>query len=159
MFLRSANHLNDIPHELPCLGDLKYSGQLPVQEVFEVIQTFVPWQKNSKFISSRAKVAVQSHDLCFIVNFIVMSHNVMSFHVMPRHLVSRHVSSGHVMPRHVTLCYVMPRHVTSSYVVSRHFTSCYATSCHVMASHVVAGRSHDQPFIVNWLFPHAINSN
>ena len=31
----------DIPTELPCLGDLKNLSQLPVQEVFEVTQTFV----------------------------------------------------------------------------------------------------------------------
>ena len=32
----------DIPTELPCLRDLKNSGQLPVREVFVVPQTFVP---------------------------------------------------------------------------------------------------------------------
>ena len=52
---------------------------------------------------------------------------------------------------YVTSCYVMSRnsrksrHVTSCYVMSRHVT-------YVMARHVtskVAGRSHDQRFIVN----------
>ena len=33
---------DDYPSELPCLLDLKNLGHLPVQEVFEVTQTFVP---------------------------------------------------------------------------------------------------------------------
>ena len=52
-------------------GDLENSGQLPVQEVFEVIQTFVRrLKKSSKSISSRAKVAGQSHDQRFIANLL-----------------------------------------------------------------------------------------
>ena len=35
----------DIPTELPCLGNLENSDQLPVQEIFEVTQTFVCWLK------------------------------------------------------------------------------------------------------------------
>ena len=61
----------DIPTELSCFGDLENSGQLPVQEVFEVTQTFVRWLKKcSKFISSRAKVAGRSHDQRFIANWL-----------------------------------------------------------------------------------------
>ena len=33
----------DIPFELSCLGDFENSGQLPVQEVFEI--TFIRWLK------------------------------------------------------------------------------------------------------------------
>ena len=62
----------DIPTELPCLGDLKNSGHLPVQEVFEPTQTFVPWHKSSKFLSSRTKLARRLDDQRFIVNYIVM---------------------------------------------------------------------------------------
>ena len=134
-----SESFDDIPTELLCLGDLKNSGHLLVQEVFEVTQTFVPWQKSSKFISSRAKVAGRSHDQRFIVNFIVMSRNVMSCHVMPRHVAScyvmpRQVTSCYVMSRNFTSCHVMPRHVTSChvmYLMSRHATSCHVTSCHV----------------------------
>ena len=125
------------------MGDLKNSGHLLVQEVYKVTQTFVPWQKSSIFLSSRAKVAGRSHDQCFIVNFIVMSRNVTSCHVMPRH-----VMSCHVMSRHAMSCHVMSRHVTSCYVMSRHFTSCHvmpcqarhATSCHLMSRHHVMSR-------------------
>jgi hypothetical protein len=147
---------DDIPTELPCLGDLKNSGHLPVQEVFELTQTFVPWHKSSKFISSRTKVAGRLDDQRFIVNCIVMSCIVKSCHVMPRHVTSCHVmprhvtschvmschiTSFHVMPRHVTSCYVMLRHATSCHIMSRHVTSCHvmsrhATSCHVMSRHV-----------------------
>ena len=56
----------------------------------------VPWQKSLKFISSRAKVAGRSHDQRFIIDFIVMSRNVMSCHVMPRHATSCHVMSHNV---------------------------------------------------------------
>ena len=93
--------------ELLCLEDLKNSGHILVQEVFEVTQTFVPWLKSSKFISSRAKVAGRSHDQRFIVNFVVMSRNVTSCHVMPRY-----ATSCHVMLRHATSSHVMLRHVT-----------------------------------------------
>ena len=95
-------------------GRPQNSGHLLVQEVFEVTQTFIPWQKSSKFISSRAKVARRSHDQRFIVNFVVMSRNVMSCHVMPRYATSCHVTvmSSHVMSRHVTSSHVMLRHVT-----------------------------------------------
>ena len=166
----------DIPTELPCMGDLRNSGHLPVQEVFEVIQTFVPWQKSSRFISSRAKVAGRAHDQRYVVNFIVMPLHVTSCYIMLRYatsclVMSRHATLCHVMSRHVTSCHVMSRHVTSCHVTSRHVTSRHVTSCHVMSHHVtlchvmsrrvsskVAGRSHDQRFIVNWLFPHAINS-
>ena len=160
--------LDDIPTELPCLGDLKNSGQLLVQEVFDVTKTFLPWQKSSKFISSRTKVAGRSYDQSFIVNFIVMSRNVKSCHVMSRHatlchvmsrlVTSCHITSFHVMPRHVTSCYVRSRHVTSCHVMpschvrsrqvtschvtSHHVTSChvtsYVTSCHVMSHHVMS---------------------
>ena len=58
---------------------------------------------------------------------------------MSRHVMSHLAPSCHVMPRHV-----MSRHVTSCHVMLRHITS------------KVAGRSHDQRFIVNWLLPHAI---
>ena len=96
-------------------------------------------KKSSKFISSRVKVAGRLHYQRFIVNFIVLSRNVMSCHVMPQSC-PRHVTSCHVMPRHVTSCYVMSRnftscHATSCYVMSRNVTSCYvmSTSCHVMS--------------------------
>ena len=216
-----SESFDDILTELQYLGDLKNSGHLLVQDVFKVTQTFVPWQKSSKFISSHAEVAGRSHDQRFIVNLIVMSRNVMSCHVMPRrvascyvmprqvtscsvmsrnftscHVMPRHVTSCHVMSRHATSCtscHVMPRHVTSCHVMSpnvtpfhvmlqsrhgichvmsrlapscdvmpRHVMSRHVTSCHVMLRHItskVAGRSHDQRFIVNWLFPHAIFSN
>ena len=147
-----SKSFDDIPIELPCLGDLKNSGHLPVQEVFEVTQTFVPWQKSSKFISSRAKIAWRSHNQHFIVNFIVMSRHVTSCHVMPRHvtscyIMSRNLTSCHVMPRHATSCascHVMPRHVTSCHVMSRNVTSCHVisrhvTSYHVMSRHVTSG--------------------
>ena len=73
------------------------------------------------------------HDQRFIVNFTVMSRNVMSCHVMPRqvmscHVMSRHATSCHVMSRHVTSCHVMPRHATSCHVISRHVTSCHVES-------------------------------
>ena len=45
------NSFDDIPTELPCLGDFKNSDHLLVQEVFELIQTFVPWQKSSKLVN------------------------------------------------------------------------------------------------------------
>ena len=37
-----SESFDDIPTELLCLGDLKNSGHLLDQEVFEVTQTFVP---------------------------------------------------------------------------------------------------------------------
>ena len=37
-----SESFDDIPTEVLCLGDLKNSGHLLVQEVFEVTQTFVP---------------------------------------------------------------------------------------------------------------------
>ena len=37
-----SKSFDDIPIELPCLGDLKNSGHLLVQEVFEVTKTFLP---------------------------------------------------------------------------------------------------------------------
>ena len=142
-----------IPTELPCLGDVKNSGHLPVQDVFELTQTFVPWHKSSKFISSCMKVAGRLNDQRFIVNSIVMSCIVKSCHVMPRHvtpchvmsrhvtschIMSCHIMSFHVMPRHVTSCYVMLRHATSCYVMSRHVTSCHVMSRHVMSCHVMS---------------------
>ena len=138
-------------------GVLVTSGHLPVQEVFEVTQTFVPWQKCSNFISSRTKVAGWSHDQRLnIVNFIVISRHVMSGHV-----TSCHVMSCHIMPRHVTSC---SRPVTSCHFMSRHVTSCHVmsrqvTSCHVMSRRKSRDGHTIKRFIVNWLFPHAINSN
>ena len=41
-------------------GDLKNSDHFPVREVFEVTETFVPWQKCSKFISNRARRRVMA---------------------------------------------------------------------------------------------------
>ena len=84
--------------------------------------------------------------------------HVTSFHIRSRHVTSCHVISRHVMPRHVP-------HVTSYATSSRN-----VTSCHVLPRDVTSpsygtsrrksrGRSHDQRFIVTWLFPHAINSN
>ena len=125
------------------MEDLKNSGHLPVQEVLQVTQTFVPSQKCSKFISSCEKVLGRSHDQRFIVNFIVMLRHVTSCHVMlchatSCHVMSHHATSCHVTSRHVTSCHVMSRHVTSCHVMSRHVTSCHvmsrhATSCHVMS--------------------------
>ena len=40
-----SESFDDIPTELPYLRDLQNSGHFPVQEVFEVTQTFVPWQQ------------------------------------------------------------------------------------------------------------------
>ena len=133
---------DDIPTELPCLGDLTNSGHLPIQEVFEFTQTFVPWHKSSKFISSRTKVAGRLDDQRFIVNCIVMSCIVKSCHVMPRH-----VTSCDVMPRQVTSCHVMSRNFTSCYVMylmSRHVTSRHVTSCHVMS------RQATSPNVTSW---------
>ena len=118
-----SESFDDIPTELPCFGDLKNSGHFLVQEVFKVTQTFVLWQKSSKFKSSRAKVAGRSHDQRFIVNFIVMSRKVISCHVMPRY-----ATSCHVMLRHATSCHVMLRHV-----ISRHVMSCHVVPHHVQA--------------------------
>ena len=140
----------DIPTELPCLDDLENSGHLPVQEVFEVTQIFVPWQKCSKFISNRAKRRVtvtrpmlycQLH--CHVTSCYVMSCHVSSSHVMSRHgtlchVMSRHATSIHVMSRHVTSCHVKSRHVTSCHVLTRHITSYHATSCHVMSRPVTS---------------------
>ena len=126
------------------------SGQLPVREVLVVTQTFVPWQKCSKFISSRAKDAGRSNDQCFIANCIVMSRHVTSCHVIVTscHVLSRHVTSCHVTSRHVTSCHVLShpvqvmschvlsRHVTLCQVMSSHVTSCHVTSCHVLSCHV-----------------------
>ena len=124
------------------------SGQLPVREVFVVIQTFVPWQKCSEFMSSRAKDAWRSNDQSLIANCIVMLRHVMSrhvtsCHVMSRHVTSRHVTSRHVMSRHaisrhVTSCHVMPRHAMSCHVLSHPVTSCRVTSRHVMPRHVTS---------------------
>ena len=124
-------------------GDLNNSGHLPIQEVFEVTQIFVPWRKCFKFISSRAKVAGRSHDQRFIVNFIVMSCHVMSRHVTSCHVMPRHVTSCHIKSRHVTSIHVMSPHVTSCHAISRHVTSChvmprYATSCHVISRHITS---------------------
>ena len=131
------------------------SGQLPVREVFVVTQTFVPWQKCSKFISSHAKDAGRSNDQCFIANCIVMSRHVMSRHVTSCHVMSRpvscHVTSCHVMSRYITPCHVMsrpamsrdvtsyhvmPRHAMSCHVLSHPVTSCRVTFRHVMPRHV-----------------------
>ena len=136
---------DDIPTELPCLGDLKNSGHLSVQEVFELTQTFVPWHKSSKFISSRTKVAGRLDDQRFIINCIVMYCQVMpryatSCHVMPRYATSCHVMSRHVISRHFTSCYVMPRHVTSCHLMSCHVMSRHAMSCHVMSRHAASCR-------------------
>ena len=98
---------------------------------------------------------------------------------MSCHVMSHHVMSRHVIPRHVTLCHVMSQYVTSWHVMSRHVTSCHAI-CHVISRHVtskikikknwlkcskftssrskVAGRSHDQRFNANLLFPHVLSS-
>ena len=135
------------------LGDLKNSGHLPVQEVFEVTQKFVPWQKSSKFISSHAKVAGRSHDPTLLLSTSLSCH-VMSRHSTLCHVMSRHVTSCHVMSRrvtschhftschvmscHATSCHVMPRHVTSCHVISRHVTSRHIMSCHVMSGHVTS---------------------
>ena len=64
-----------------------------------------------------------------------------------------HVTSCHVihvsrfMLRHVTSCHVISRHVISCHVMSRNVTSCHVLPRHVTSK--VAGRSHDQRFIVN----------
>ena len=139
---------DDIPTELPCLGDLKNLGHLPVQEIFELTQTFVPWHKSFKFISSHTKVVGRLDDQRFIVNCIVMScivkschvmpRHVTSCHVMPRHVTSCHITSFHVMPRHATSCHLMSRHVTSCHVMSRHVMSRHVTSCHVMSRHATS---------------------
>ena len=122
----------DIPTELPCSGDLENSGYFPVQEVFEVTQTFVLCQKCSKCISNRAKRCVMvtrpmlyCQLYCHVTSCHVMLRHVTSFHVMLHHF-----PSCHVMSRHVTSCHVMPRHVTSCNVLSRHVTSCHAISHH-----------------------------
>ena len=116
------------------------SGQLPVREVFVVTQTFVPWQKCSEFISSRAKDAWRSNDQCFIANCIVMLRHVMSRHVTSCHVMSRHVTSCHVMSRHVT-----SRHVMSRHAISRHVTSCHVTWCHVLPRHATSCHVMSRP--------------
>ena len=132
-----SESFDDIPTVLLCLGDLKNSCYLLVQEVSEVTQTFAPWQKSSKFISSRAKVAGRSHDQRFIVNFIVMSRNVMPHYATSCHDMSRHATLCHVMSRHVTSCHVNARHVTSCHVISCHVISCHIMPHHVTSRHVM----------------------
>ena len=127
------------------------STSATVQELIKVTQTFVPWEQCSKFISSCAKSpdgntinALLSTLLsCHVMPRYVTSCHVMSYLVMSRHVSLCHVTSCHVMSRHATLCHVISRQVTSRQVMSRHVTS------------KVAGRSHDQRFIFNWLFSHA----
>ena len=122
------------------------SGQLPVREVFVVTQTFVPWQKCSEFISSRAKDAWRSNDQCFIANCIVMSCHVTSchvtlYHAMSRPAMSRDVTSNHILPRHAMSCPVTSCHTLSRHVPSRHATSCHVMSViprHVMPCHVMS---------------------
>ena len=117
----------DLPTELPCSGDLENSGHLPVQEVFEVTQTFVLRQKCSKFISKYAKRCVmvtQPMLYCQLYRHVTSCH-VMSRHVTPFHVILHNSSSCHVMTRHATSCHVMSRHVTSCHVMSRHVTSCH----------------------------------
>ena len=156
MFLRSANHLMTFllsyyvweTSKIQVTFRFKRFSRLPKYSFLD--------KKSSKFIRSRAKVAGRSHDQRFIVNFIVMSRNVMSCHVMPRHVascnvmlrqvtscyvMSRNFTSCHVMPRHVpyvTSCHVMSRHVMSCHVMSRHVMSRHVTSCHVMPRHVMS---------------------
>ena len=97
MFLGSANHLMTFllsyyvweTSKIQVTFWFKRFSRLPKHSFLD--------KKSSKFISSRAKVTGWSHDQCFIVNFIIMSRNVMS----------RHVTSCHVMPRHVASCYVI----------------------------------------------------
>ena len=93
----------DIPTELPCSGDLENSGHLPVREVFEVTQTFVPWQKCSKFISNRAKRRVMvTRPMLYCQRYC----HFTSCHVVSRHATSLHVTSCHVMSLAVTSCHV-----------------------------------------------------
>ena len=101
-----SESFDDVPTELLCLGDLKNSGHLLVLEVSRL-------PKHS-FLNKKAPNlwAGRSHDQRFIINFIVMSRNVMSCHVMSRH----------VMPRYATSCRVMLCHATPSQVMLRHVT-------------------------------------
>ena len=106
---------DDIPTELSCFKDLKNSGHLLVQEVFEVIQTFV-------------------HD---------MPRHVMSRHATLSYVMLRHATSSHVKSRHVTSCHVISRHATACHVMSWHDVKCdvmprFATSCHIMRCHVMS---------------------
>ena len=148
----------DIPTELPCLGALKNSGQLPVQEVLEVTQTFLPWQKCSKFISSRESRGTTTRPTlycqlyCHVTSCHVMSRHATSCHVMSRHVTWRHATLCHVMSRHVkscqvTSCHVMSHHMSSCHVESRGMVTwptlycqpyCHVTSCHVMSRHVTS---------------------
>ena len=148
MFLRSANHLMTFllsyyvweTSKIQVTFWFKRFSRLPKHSFLD--------KKSSKFISCRAKVAGRSHDQRFIVNFIVMSRNVMSCHIMSRHamschVISRQVTSCYVMSRKFTSCHVMPRHVTSCHVMSHHVMSCHvmrrlAPSCHVMQRHVMS---------------------
>ena len=149
-----------IPTELQCSGDLENSGHLPVQEVFEVTQTFVPWQKCSKFISIAPKTR-DGHTINALLSTLMTT--LLSCHVMSRHVTScpvtpRHVTSCHVMWRHVTSCHVMPRYVTSCHVLSRHVPSCHVmsrhvTSCHVMPYHAMSRRKSRDGYTTNALLP------
>ena len=103
MFLRSTNHLMTFLLNYIMFGRLRkfrspsgsrgFRGYQRLPRLPKFTKTFVPWQKSSEFISSRAKVAGPPHGQSFIVNFIVMSRNVMSCHVIPRHVKSCHVMS------------------------------------------------------------------
>ena len=97
-------------------GDLENSCHLPVQEVFEVTQTFVLRQKCSEFISNRAK-------RCVMVTR-PMHYCQLYCHVTSCHVMSRHVTSCYIISHHVTSCHVMSRHITSCHVMSRHATLC-----------------------------------
>ena len=137
MFLRSANHLMTFLLSYYVWKTSKFRSPSGSRG-FRGYPNIRSLEKSTKFISSRAKVTGRSHDQHFIVNFVVMSRNVMSCHVMPRH-----VMSCHVLPRHVTSCHVKSRHVTSCHVISchimqRHATSCHITSCHVMPRHATS---------------------
>ena len=104
----------DIPTELPCLRDLENTGHLLVQEVIKDTQTFVSWQKCSKFISNRAKRRVMVTRP--MLNCQLYCH-VTSCHIMSHHVTSCLVISRHVIAHLVTSCHVMPHHFTSSHVM------------------------------------------
>ena len=158
VFLRVRESVADIPTELPCSGNLENSGHLPVQEVFEVTQTFLLRQKCSKFISNRAKrcgMVTRPMLYCQLYCHVTSCH-VMSRHsyVIPRHVTSCNVlsrpcrhchvlitsfhTSRHVISHHGTPCHVMSRHVTSYHVTSCYVMSCDVTSCHVIPRHATS---------------------
>ena len=145
---------DDIPTELPCLGDLKnlscyvmprHATSCHLMSRHVTSCHVMPRHATSCHVMPRHATS------CRIMSDQAMSRHVMSCHVTSRHfshvtsrhvtschVMSRHVTSCHVMSHHVTPCHVMPRLATSYHVMSRHVISCHVTSCHVISCHVMS---------------------